>query len=147
MDHLSPEKRSRNMSLIRSKDTAPEWIVRRLIWSMGIRYRLHRKDLPGKPDLAISRLQTAVFVHGCYWHRHKGCSRASTPSTRADFWMNKFAENQARDARNVEELNKQGWRVLVVWECETRKKVRGRLKVRLSEALGTSPRSGNQQTD
>ncbi|MFK4056871.1 very short patch repair endonuclease [Brevundimonas sp. NPDC046655] len=117
MDKLDPERRSANMSRIRGKDTGPEIRVRRIAHRMGLRFRLHRKDLPGRPDLVFPKHQLVVFVHGCFWHRHPGCPRASTPSTRDDFWQAKFAANVERDARQIAALEAEGWRVLVLWEC------------------------------
>jgi DNA mismatch endonuclease (patch repair protein) len=119
-DRLSPERRSWNMSQIGSKDTQPELIVRRLITEMGLRYRLHRRDLPGKPDIVFGPRRLVLFVHGCFWHRHRGCRMASTPSANAAFWQTKFDANTARDRRNTTVLKRAGWRVAVIWECETR---------------------------
>lgn len=121
MDVHSPATRSFNMSRIRGKDTRPEMTVRRILWARGYRYRLHRKDLPGKPDLVLKRYRATIFVHGCYWHRH-GCLATTIPATRRDFWLGKFEGNVARDRRNVEALRESGWRVLVVWECSLRGK-------------------------
>jgi DNA mismatch endonuclease (patch repair protein) len=116
-DRLDPVRRSANMSKIRGRDTAPEVRVRRIAHRMGLRFRLHRKDLPGRPDLVFPKHRLVVFVHGCFWHRHPGCSRASTPSTRVEFWQAKFAVNVERDARQIAALAADGWRVLVLWEC------------------------------
>ncbi len=88
---------------------------------MGLRFRLHRKDLPGTPDIVFPRHRTVVFVHGCFWHRHRGCRKASTPKTRVEFWETKFAQNSRRDERNVAALEALGWRVFVIWECQTRR--------------------------
>lgn len=120
MDHLSPGARSANMAQIRGKDTGPEMAVRRMLHALGYRFRLHRRDLPGKPDIVLPRLGTVIFVHGCYWHRHTGCRRATTPRTRTEFWEAKFARTVARDARQGDQLAEAGWRVLTIWECETR---------------------------
>lgn len=117
VDKLDPACRSANMSRIRGKDTAPEVRVRRVAHRMGLRFRLHRKDLPGRPDLVLPKHRLAVFVHGCFWHRHPGCPRASTPSTRVDFWQAKFQTNVERDARQIAALEADGWNVLVLWEC------------------------------
>ena len=108
------------MSQIGSKDTQPELIVRRLLTEMGLRYRLHRRDLPGKPDIVFGPRRLVLFVHGCFWHRHRGCRLASTPSANAAFWQTKFDANTARDRRNTAALKRAGWRVAVIWECETR---------------------------
>lgn len=121
------------MSRVRSKNTAVELRVRRLVYGMGYRYRLHRRDLPGKPDLVFSGRRAVVFVHGCFWHRHEGCVLARLPKSREDFWAPKLEGNRERDARNIALLESAGWRVLVVWECET--KDREVLAVRLQRFL------------
>ena len=118
MDKIDPERRSANMARVRGKDTGPELRVRRIAHLMGYRFRLHRKDLPGRPDLVFPKYRLAVFVHGCFWHRHEGCLRASTPATRAEFWQSKFKANIARDEQQVRALHSQGWDVLVLWECD-----------------------------
>lgn len=117
-DSLSKEKRSWNMSRIRSKDTHPEKIVRSLLHSMGYRFRLHVKALPGTPDIVLPRFKTVIFVHGCFWHRHPGCRFAYTPKSRVDFWMKKFEQNVSGHEKATGELKDQGWRVFVIWECE-----------------------------
>ena len=118
MDIYSKEKRSWNMSRIKSKDTTPERIVRSFLHRNGFRFRLHVKDLPGKPDIVLPKYKTVIEVRGCYWHRHEGCKDATTPSTNTDFWQKKFADNVARDKRTEQELKALGWNVIVVWECE-----------------------------
>jgi DNA mismatch endonuclease (patch repair protein) len=120
VDRLTPERRSWLMSRVGGKNTTPEIVVRKVAHSLGLRFRLHRKDLPGTPDLAFPKWRTAIFVHGCFWHRHPGCSKASTPKTRADYWRHKFESNVQRDKKNVKMLRKRGWLVLTVWECETK---------------------------
>lgn len=115
---VSPQ-RSSNMRAVRSGDTKPELMVRKLLHAMGFRFRLRRVDLPGKPDIVLPRYQTVVFVHGCFWHRHT-CKRASMPKTRTEFWEAKLAGNVVRDRRVADELRALGWQVVVVWECETR---------------------------
>ncbi|MDR2409944.1 MAG: very short patch repair endonuclease [Bacteroidales bacterium] len=117
MDVLTPEQRHYNMSQIHSKDTKPELIVRRWLWRHGYRYRLHGKDLPGKPDIVLPKYNAVIFVHGCFWHRHN-CKYASTPATRRDFWEKKLNGNIKRDQENIKKLKKNNWRVLVIWECE-----------------------------
>jgi DNA (cytosine-5)-methyltransferase 1 len=112
-------ERSALMARIGGKHTAPERVVRALVHALGYRYRLHRRELPGTPDLAFPKLKKVIFVHGCFWHRHRGCSRTTNPKTRAAFWSEKFAANVKRDARNEKALRKTDWTVLVVWECET----------------------------
>lgn len=111
---------SDRMRLIKREHTQPELVVRRLLHGMGLRFRLHSKSLPGSPDVVLPKRRTVVFVHGCYWHRHPGCRYASTPKTRQDFWLPKFASNVERDNRKAEQLRELGWRVVVVWECETK---------------------------
>lgn len=108
------------MRSVRQKNTTPEMVVRRIAHAIGARYRLHRKDLPGRPDLVFSRRRLCVFVHGCFWHRHSGCRLASTPGSNVDFWQEKFVRNVGRDARKENELREAGWHVEIVWECETR---------------------------
>lgn len=124
MDHLTVSERSELMSRIRGKDTKPEMLVRRLVHGMGYRYRLHTKDLPGRPDLVFRPRRKAIFVHGCFWHQHEGCSRNTIPATRRDFWRRKLDENVQRDRRNATALRENGWRVLVIWECETKGDIR-----------------------
>lgn len=118
-DRLDPEARSRLMSRIRGKDTAPELAVRRALHAAGFRFRLHRRDLPGTPDLVLPKWRVAVFVHGCFWHGH-GCPQGRLPKSREDYWHPKIAANRARDGRKAAELEAAGWRVFAVWECETR---------------------------
>ena len=120
MDSLSPERRSWNMSRIRAKDTRPERLVRSLLHSLGYRFRLNRKDVPGSPDIVLPKYRTAIYVHGCFWHRHKGCSLAYTPKSNLEFWSKKFTRNEARDAEVAVALKETGWKQIVVWECETR---------------------------
>ncbi len=118
-DIVTPERRSAMMARIGSRDTKPELRVRRTAHSLGLRFRLHRRDLPGTPDLVFPKLRVAVFVHGCYWHRHEGCTKAYTPKSRVDFWQAKFRANVERDARAMEKLRAMGWNPVVIWECET----------------------------
>ena len=120
-DTLSAERRSWNMSRISGRNTAPEIRMRSLLHRAGFRFRLHAAGLPGKPDIVLRRYKTVVFVHGCFWHRHGGCRKATTPSTRQDFWQSKFNATIERDRRNTFELNAMGWRVITVWECELEK--------------------------
>ena len=116
---LPPSKeRSRNMGQVRSKNTSPELIVRKVCHRLGFRYRLHAKGLPGTPDLVFAGRRKVIFVHGCFWHRHAGCKRASMPTTRKEFWEAKFARNIARDEDALRSLKGKGWQVLVLWECE-----------------------------
>ncbi len=118
MDTLTKEKRSWNMNRIRSKDTAPELTVRSLLHRNGFRFRLHVKDLPGKPDIVLPKYKTVIEVRGCFWHRHPGCKIATTPSTNTEFWQKKFTQNVARDKENEEKLKQLGWNVIVIWQCE-----------------------------
>ena len=113
-------KTSDRMARVGSKDTAPEMRVRRVVHGLGYRYRLHAKDLPGSPDMVFRSRKKVIFVHGCYWHRHQECKRASTPSTRRGYWQAKFDRNVARDESALAALHEAGWEVLVVWECETK---------------------------
>lgn len=118
VDHLTKEMRSWNMARIRSKDTKPEMIVRSLLHRAGYRFRLHSKDLPGKPDIVLPKYATVIFVHGCFWHRHKGCNRCTTPSTNSDYWFAKFKRNISNDKQHRKELKQMGWKPIIVWECE-----------------------------
>lgn len=123
MDSLSPDRRSWNMSRIRAKDTRPERVVRSLLHRLGYRFRLNRNDIPGKPDIVLPKYRTVIFVHGCFWHRHKGCSLAYTPKSNLAFWNKKFQRNIQRDAEVAEALKKTTWKQLIVWECETKDEV------------------------
>lgn len=118
VDSLTPAQRSERMSRIRGKDSKPELALRWVLHRKGLRYRLHSKDLPGKPDLVFPRHKAVVFVHGCFWHRHAGCKIATTPKSNTPFWVDKFEKNMARDSRVGAELERLGWRVFVIWECE-----------------------------
>ena len=118
--HEVSEQRSRNMSAIKSKNTKPEIKVRKILHSMGYRFRLHSKDLPGSPDIVLPKYKTVIFVHGCFWHRHENCKYASTPKTRKEFWNKKFTENKKRDSEIQEKIKILDWRSVVIWECETK---------------------------
>lgn len=120
-DKLSTEHRSWNMSQIRSKDTKPEIIVRSLLHRMGYRFRLQRKDLPGRPDIVLPKFKTVIFVHGCFWHQHPGCIEASRPKSNSAYWLPKLKANVERDTKNKQLLQAQGWRVYRLWECEIEK--------------------------
>lgn len=111
---------SRRMRAVKREHTSPELTVRRLLHALGLRFRLHKRALPGSPDIVLSKHRTVIFVHGCFWHRHPGCRYASVPKTRQEYWIPKFMANIERDARKASELEALGWRVLTVWECETR---------------------------
>lgn len=112
--------RSRLMAAVRVQNTAPELLVRKALRSIGVRYSLHPKSLPGRPDICVSSQKLAIFVHGCFWHRHANCRKATSPKTRSGFWTEKFLANVARDKRKTRELRKLGWSVLVIWECQCR---------------------------
>lgn len=120
MDVVSRPVRSRMMAGIRRTDTRPELIVRRTLFSNGFRFQLHRKDLPGSPDIVLPRYRVVFFVHGCFWHQHAGCPLVKMPSSNQDFWATKLGKNQQRDRRNIDVLLQAGWKVRVVWECVTR---------------------------
>lgn len=120
MDRVSKAERSRLMRGVAQADTAPELIVRRVAHSLGLRFRLHGRGLPGRPDIVFPRRRTVIFVHGCFWHHHVSCTRATIPKTNTSFWLEKFSANIARDERKRVELEALGWRVIVVWECETK---------------------------
>jgi len=118
MDRISPHHRSWNMSRIRSKNTAPEKTVRSVLFKAGLRFRINVRDLPGKPDIVLKKYRAAVFVHGCFWHRHLGCKFAYTPKSHNEFWETKFRQNVERDGEVEAQLRQAGWRYLVIWECE-----------------------------
>jgi DNA mismatch endonuclease, patch repair protein len=118
-DRLSPERRSRLMQAVKIENTAPELAIRSLLHALGYRFRLHRRDLPGTPDIVLPGRRSAIFVHGCYWHAH-GCRIGRLPKSRLDYWQPKLEANKARDSRKVAELQAIGWQVLVVWQCELR---------------------------
>jgi DNA mismatch endonuclease (patch repair protein) len=122
-DTVTPAVRSRMMSSIHGIDTAPERRVRSYLHAVGLRFRLHDRRLPGRPDLVLPSRKVAIFVHGCFWHHHSGCRFATTPATRRDFWQSKFAANRARDTAVVERLKNLGWQAFTIWECETRDEV------------------------
>ena len=118
MDTLTPFERSARMRAVKSSDTKPERALRRLVWGLGYRYRKHRGDIPGKPDIALISRKRAIFLHGCFWHRHDCASGRRFPKSRLDFWNSKFDRNVRRDAAVMRELRLEGWRALVIWECE-----------------------------
>jgi DNA mismatch endonuclease, patch repair protein len=132
-DTISKEMRSANMSAVRSRNTQPEIRVRKIAHRLGYRFRLHTRKLPGKPDIVFPSRKKVIFVHGCFWHQHKGCSRASIPTSNSEFWRTKLARNMVRDAEQIVTIRKSGWRVLVVWECETKNE--RRLAARLRRFL------------
>lgn len=139
MDTFTRQERSEIMRRVKSKDTTPERLVQSLLHRLGYRFRLHAAALPGKPDIVLPGRKTVVFVHGCFWHRHAGCRRASTPTTRTEYWMPKFERTVARDRRNRRLLKKMGWTVIVIWECEVGKpdalsrKLKNRIGLRMQD--------------
>jgi DNA mismatch endonuclease, patch repair protein len=138
MDIVTKAERSRMMSRIRGRDTRPELVVRSLLHRLGYRFRLHRADLPGRPDIVLPKYRTVVMVHGCFWHRHRGCEFAYTPKSRAEFWARKFESNAKRDRIVRAALARAGWRVIVVWECELRSQanIQRRLATGLRRSTG-----------
>lgn len=133
VDHVDKAKRSLIMAAVHSEDTGPEKVVRGIVHRLGYRYRLHVKTLPGRPDLVFPARRKVIFVHGCFWHRHRKCRYATSPKSRRKFWEAKFAANVARDRRNERQLKRMGWAVLTVWQCQLKKKER--LTGRLDEFL------------
>ena len=137
-DTLNEQQRHYNMSRIRSKDTKPEEIVRKYLFSKGLRFRKNDRRYPGHPDVVLPKYKTVVFVNGCFWHRHEGCRYASIPATNREYWNQKFERNVERDAREQKELRELGWRVIVVWECELKKAVREETLERLYDEVTDS---------
>lgn len=123
MDKLTPKQRSEVMSKVKGRNTTPELKVRQALHAMGYRFRLHRKDLPDKPDIVLPKYRLCLFVHGCFWHQHKGCKRATVPATNSEFWAIKFEQNRRRDENNTSALVQAGWKVCVIWECQTMDKI------------------------
>lgn len=140
-DRLSPEQRSRLMQAVKSRDTTPERAVRSLLHSLGYRFRLHRRDLPGTPDIVLPGRHSVIFVHGCFWHAH-GCRIGQPPKSRLEYWRPKLDGNKARDLRKLEQLEEAGWRVMVVWQCELRDL--GALAAKLETFLDAAPVSDRQ---
>jgi DNA mismatch endonuclease, patch repair protein len=128
VDSLSTGRRSWNMSRIRSVDTKPELIVKTFLFNSGFRYSYKNRKLPGRPDIVLPRYKVVIFIHGCYWHRHRGCKNATLPTTRKEWWEKKFASNVIRDRRNRKELIKKGWKVYIIWECEVKIQTISKLK-------------------
>lgn len=124
MDVFSKSKRSDIMSKVSDKDTKPEILVRKFLFSKGFRYRKNVKDLPGKPDIVLPKYKTIIFVHGCFWHEHKNCEAAKLPTSNIEYWAKKINSNVTRDSRNIQSLKKVGWNVIVIWECELKFKTR-----------------------
>ncbi len=134
VDSLTAERRSWNMSRIRGRNTGPELRLRSLLHRAGFRFRLHAKHLPGRPDVVLPKYRTAIFVHGCFWHRHSGCRNATMPSTRREFWQKKFEGNVGRDVHNQAMLEAGGWTVVIIWECELKAEAEGIVR-RLGDEL------------
>lgn len=130
---VTTPERSAIMRSVKQKNTTPEIAVRKLLFSLGLRFRLHKKDLPGRPDIALPSRRVAIFVHGCFWHRHSGCKRASTPKANSGYWGSKFEGNVLRDQAKEQQLKALGWRVITIWECETRETEK--LKQKLAQLL------------
>ena len=135
MDKISKEARSRNMSKITGKNTKPELIVRKKLYEMGYRYRLNVKDLPGKPDIVLKKLKKVIFVHGCFWHRHRGCKFTTIPKTNTDFWHDKFNKTIQRDKEVMIKMRELGWASKVIWECELKEKNESWLEENLKQFL------------
>ncbi|MCF5686490.1 very short patch repair endonuclease [Pseudomonas sp. PA-1-3F] len=135
--------RSDIMRAVKRAHTAPEIVVRQALHALGLRFRLHRRDLPGSPDIVLPKFRTVVFVHGCFWHRHPDCRYATTPKSRQEYWLPKFEANVGRDARKEAQLRDLGWRVVVMWECETKsfEALEARLRLEFDLPLGESIRS------
>ncbi len=131
----SAEQRSRTMRAVKSKNTKPEIIVRKYLFGLGLRYRLHGKNLPGSPDLIFPKYRTVILVHGCFWHRHENCRRTSSPKSNTEWWQNKFRRNKARDIETKIELIRLGWKVIIVWECELLANARKERLLKLFEEL------------
>ncbi|UEG54906.1 DNA mismatch endonuclease Vsr [Mucilaginibacter daejeonensis] len=135
-DVHSKETRSFNMSRIRGKDTKPELLVRKFLFAAGFRYRLHDKKLPGKPDIVLPKYKTAIFIHGCFWHGHEGCRYYVVPKTRSEWWLNKITSNKIKDSRDILSLKEEGWKILTIWECDLKPKVRSATLSLLTAKIG-----------
>lgn len=137
-DVHSPEKRSYNMSRIKSKNTKPELLVRQFLHANGFRYRIHVKDLPGKPDIVLPKYKTVIFIQGCFWHGHELCRYYVIPKTKTDWWLAKINRNKLKDIRNINMLRHANWKVLEIWECELKKNVREKTLDMLVQNLKTN---------
>jgi len=137
-DVHEPETRSYNMSQISGKDTKPEMIVRKFLHRNGFRYRLHVKELPGKPDLVLPKYNSVIFVHGCFWHVHKDCKYFKLPQTNTNFWKEKLYGNKERDEKHIQKLEKEGWNVIVVWECELKPGKKEKTLIKIVEEIENS---------
>jgi len=134
-DVHEPEVRSYNMSKIKGKDTKPEILVRKFLHANGYRYRLHDKKLPGKPDIVLKKHNTVIFIHGCFWHGHEGCKYYVIPKTRTQWWLNKINRNKEKDKESTETLQKEGWNIITIWECELKKEKRENTLQKLIQKL------------
>jgi DNA mismatch endonuclease (patch repair protein) len=137
-DVHTKEQRSFNMSRIKGKDTKPEMLVRRFLHANGFRYKLHDKSLPGKPDIVLPKYKAVIFVHGCFWHGHEGCKYYVVPKTKTEVWLNKLAINQVNDSKAVNSLSSEGWKVLIVWECDLKPRTREKTLFLLLQNLSSS---------
>lgn len=135
MDIWSKEKRSQVMSNIRGKNTKPEILLRKALFSLGYRFRIHYKKLPGKPDIVLPKYKTAIFVHGCFWHFHSMCREGRLPNSNSEFWQKKLEKNREKDLLNVQKLEQLGWTVLTIWECEIEKKIETTLSAIISKLI------------
>ena len=129
IDRISEERRSWNMSRIKGRDTTPEVLVRKSLHRAGFRFRLNVRDLPGRPDIVLPKYRAVIFVNGCFWHRHEGCAKTTTPKSNVEFWQKKFSDTIARDRRNKRELETLGWQVITIWQCEIESNLDGLIKV------------------
>jgi len=144
-DSLSTEKRSWNMSRIKCKDTKIELAVRRYLHANGFRFRINVRYLPGKPDVVLKKYNTAIFIHGCFWHRHPGCKDATSPKTRIEFWESKFQANIKNDINHTEALHQMGWRVIVLWECQIESQFEKTMRELVDELIGNLANKTNLQ--
>ncbi len=145
-DIFSKEKRSNIMSLVKSVNTKPEILVRKALFSLGFRYRLHEKKMPGCPDIVLNRFKTIILVHGCFWHAHRNCKKAKLPKSNTEFWETKIAKNLLRDETNMHKLTQMGWNVLVIWECQIythRNDLEGYLRSLLKNVISTQIKNKN----
>lgn len=145
VDRLTKERRSALMARVRSRNTGPELLVRSISYGLGYRHRLHRRDLPGTPDLVFPKLRCVIFVHGCFWHRHARCRKASMPKSRIEFWRQKFEKNKRRDTAAIRKLRKGGWKVLLIWECQL-KNIRA-VEEKMSDFLSKQPTAKKLQSN
>jgi len=144
MDVHEPEVRSYNMSRIRGKDTKPEIIVRKYLHSKGLRFRLHDKSLPGRPDIVLKKYNTVIFIHGCFWHGHKNCKYFVIPKTRTEWWLEKINRNIANDNANYSKLKESGWNIITIWECELKPKTKEITLKNLITKLSNGPGQTNR---